>query len=114
MNRVKFQKFLNRDLRCWHCGSTGDDLVPHHRLNRGMGGSRLADRPANIIVMCSGFNQAMESDPNAQFNAQLNGWKLTTGVDPSFAPVLDVWDGNWYVLDDEFNRFRLMESKEWE
>ncbi len=36
-----------RDPYCWHCGRE-DDLVPHHRINRGMGGSKLLDIPREL------------------------------------------------------------------
>lgn len=114
MNQKKFQKFLDRDLRCWHCGVADETLVPHHRVNRGMGGSKLADRASNILVMCSAFNQAMEADYGAQMDAVAKGWKLAQGVDPSYAPVFDAYERKWWLLDDEFQRYRFLRRDDWE
>jgi hypothetical protein len=41
-----------RDSHCWHCG-VEEDLVPHHRKNRGMGGSKLLDTPDNLMMVCA-------------------------------------------------------------
>ncbi len=49
-----------RDPYCWHCGRE-DDLVPHHRINRGMGGSKLLDTVDNLMMVCSRYNGEMES-----------------------------------------------------
>ena len=42
MNKKRFQKYLDRDGGCVHCGDV-ETAVPHHRLNRGMGGSKERD-----------------------------------------------------------------------
>jgi len=46
MTPKEFKKFQLRDKHCPHCGATGEMLVPHHRKNRGMGGSpKIAKLP---------------------------------------------------------------------
>ena len=74
MNKKQFQRFLDRDKGCWHCGSTGEDLVPQHRSNRGMGGSHKKDKPSNIVVLCSEFNERIEADRYSAKIARNMGW----------------------------------------
>lgn len=72
-----------------------------------MGGSKVRDVPSNIIVICSSFNSAMESSPDAQTLAIRYGWKLNSWQDPKLAPVFDITTGFWYNLDDNHNRYKL-------
>ena len=102
MNKKEFQKFLDRDKVCCHCGTDNDTLVPQHRAGRGMGGSRSLDRPSNIIVMCSEANGLLESNARfAEVGREL-GWKLRRDQVPEFTPVL-LADGYW-LLDNDFNK----------
>lgn len=41
-------------------GCLGEGDVPHHRANRGSGGSRTLDHPANLVLVCSLCNGAAE------------------------------------------------------
>ena len=104
MNSKQFQKYLDRDGVCAHCG-TSEGLVPHHRKNRGMGGSKERNVPSNIIVMCYAFNGLMESNSTSAKMAIEFGWKLTAGQDPYETPVYQ--NGDWYLLDDKFGKLRL-------
>lgn len=110
MNYKEFTKYLIRDQACYHCGTT-HNLVPHHRLNRGMGGSKERDTPANIIAMCSFFNGIMESDLEAGNLARDRGWKLRAGDDPRKVAVGDMFGMNWYLLDDDFGRVNAISSR---
>jgi hypothetical protein len=101
---AEFRKYLVRDERCWHCGFADDTLVPQHRVNRGMGGSKQRHRPSNIIVLCSQINGLIEADPKAAQLARDFGWKLPSWVDPTQARVFDAYSGQWFLLDDDFNR----------
>ena len=104
MTPKQFQKYLDRDQgRCYHCGTT-EALIPHHRSNRGMGGSKLRDVPSNIITICFEFNYLMESDPFQARTAVEKGWKLRAGQDPLRVPVWDAVDGLGYLLQDNFER----------
>lgn len=38
----------------------GEGGVPHHRANKGAGGSRTLDHPANLVLVCSLCNGAAE------------------------------------------------------
>lgn len=94
-----------RDSHCWHCGQE-DDLVPHHRINRGMGGSKLLDTPDNLMMVCGGHNGAMEADWRVARDAR--GWGHKLAVWESLdRPVFDVCGGWWILLPDgskvEFN-----------
>jgi hypothetical protein len=104
----EFMKYLQRDQRCYHCGSDGDDLVPQHRLNRGSGGKNAkAAQPSNIIVLCSFANGLAESDAGFARICRDRGWKLHSWQNPATTPVFDVLDGVWYALDNKFGRIVL-------
>jgi hypothetical protein len=109
MNKKQFQKYLDRDNACPHCGTTGPELVPQHRANRGMGGSKLRDRPSNIIVICSLANGLMESSAGFAALSRSLGWKLLSHEDPLETPAR-LWDG-WYVLDDNFGKTKIDDPK---
>ena len=104
MNRKQFQKFLDRDKYCYHCGSSGSDLVPQHRSNRGMGGGG-SDLPSNIIVLCHWANTALESDAAFAAVGRFNGWKIGRWGDSLTEPVFDRYRGVWVFLDDNFGRW---------
>lgn len=110
MNKKQFQKFIDRDKRCLHCGSTGDDLVPNHRANRGMGGSKLRERPSNVVVLCSLLNGLIESDAQMAMDARWHGWKIETWEDPLEVPVHDNGSGKWYRLDDFYGRVEILKD----
>jgi hypothetical protein len=103
MTKKEFDKYLARDKGCWHCGSNGDDLIPHHRLNRGMGSKNSkANQPSNIVVLCAEANGLLES--NAKF-AELGrklGWKLRSHETPTEVPIFG--HGGWWLLNDDFTK----------
>lgn len=100
MNQRQFNRYLSRDNGCIHCGEV-EAAVPHHRVNRGMGGSKLLDRPSNIIVLCSYINGLLESDAKWAERARTLGWKLPSwqGMD---TPVWYMTLGRWVELDDKY------------
>jgi hypothetical protein len=106
MNPKQFQKYLDRDGYCLHCGET-NAIAPHHRANRGMGGSKTRDVPSNIIVICSNFNGSMEANHYDSATGRVNGWKLSAWHDPKTEPVFDAVKGEWFLLDDNFNRTQI-------
>ena len=111
MTKKQFQKYLERDLGCWHCGTQGDDLIPHHRQNRGMGGSSVRDVPSNIIALCAEANLLLES--NAEF-AELGrkfGWKLRSHETPTEVPIFG--HGGWWLLNDDFTKDLLENEAEY-
>jgi len=102
VNPKQFQRYLDRDKHCLHCG-TDTTLVPNHRANRGMGGSKVRDVPSNIVVLCAAFNGLIEADEQAAEFARLRGWKLYSWEDPS-TPVFDAGLRQWFVIDDNYQR----------
>lgn len=111
VNQKAFRKFLDRDgWACVHCGSQGDDLVPQHRVNRGMGGSKVLNRPSNIVVLCAMFNGLVEADSRAAALALEHGWKLESWQIPEESPVWYTGESQWYFLDNEGNRSPWLDS----
>lgn len=115
MRMSQFQPYLDRDKACYATGLTGYTLVPQHRVNRGMGGSKVLDIPANIIVFDSVRNGLIESDPQWAEQARNYGWKLESWQDPLTSPVFEVMTATWWMLDNEFGRrvARWSEVEEW-
>jgi hypothetical protein len=103
MTPKQFARFVARDGGCVHCGET-EAIAPNHRINRGAGGSKRRDNPANIVVLCSQLNALIESDSGWRSKALTYGWKLNSWDDPLFVPVFDVLRGVWWRLDDSFGR----------
>src|SRR5690554_6182181 len=68
----------------WHgpeCGT--ETLVPHHRVNRGMGGRRSLNRLSNLVWLCSIVNGLIESDPEWADRARNLGVKLSGHAEPT-------------------------------
>jgi len=102
MNARDTQKLRERDTWCWHCGTT-ERLVPHHRANRGMGGSKVADNFQNVIMVCADYNGLMESDAGVASLARDLGHKLSKFLSPA-EPVFDNVSKRWYYLDTKGNK----------
>jgi hypothetical protein len=69
-----------------------------------MGGSKVLDSLQNVILVCSQYNGAMESDANVAAQARDLGHKLSKFMSPS-APVFDEFSRKWYVLDEKGGKF---------
>ena len=111
MNDKLRKRIYTRDNgRCWHCG-TDENVTIHHRVNRGMGGSKLLDMPSNLVVMCAAFNQAMESDLRAHKLAKEMGWKVSRHSQPSKVPIQS-FVGEVFLLDDMFRMWMLDGNRE--
>lgn len=104
MTKKEFQRFLDRDSYCLHCGLDDDTLVPNHRASRGSGGSKTLNKPSNIVVLCSLMNNLIESDSKAAEIARKYGWKLARWQNPAEEPVFDVIRQEWLILFDDFSR----------
>jgi hypothetical protein len=110
MTKKEFAKYLVRDAdSCWHCGVSNDTLVPQHRVNRGMGGSKAPrlNNPSNIITFCSWANGLLESSPEFAEHARAMGWKLDSWNNPLQEPVFFAANGTWWLLNDDFTRTRF-------
>jgi hypothetical protein len=99
VKNADIKKLRARDPYCWHCG-VEDNLVPHHRANRGHGGSKLLDGLQNVILICAQYNGAMESQANVATMARDYGHKLSRYDSPTH-PLFDMAGRKWYVLDDK-------------
>lgn len=104
MKPREFEKFLRRDgEKCLHCGTT-EGLVPQHRRNRGMGGSKARSVPSNVIVLCSAYNGEIEANVAAASRAVAYGWKVVGMDAPDMVPVYDTTAQGWFLLDDFYGR----------
>lgn len=107
MTPKQFKPFIMRDFnRCPHC-CDDTTLVPQHRINRGMGGSKERNKPSNIIVFCSWANNMAESSSWFAAECREKGWKLESWQNPAEEPFFDECDGFWYRIDDNFGRTRV-------
>lgn len=105
MTPKQFAPILTRDGHCpCGCGCPADQLVPQHRANRGHGGYKAANRPSNIIALCSRTNGLIESSSRAADQARIYGWKISKWADPTEIPVTDRVTGKQYLLDDNYGR----------
>lgn len=100
VNAKQFRRFVERDGGCIHCGEL-EAIAPHHRLGRGMGGSKARDVPSNIIVLCSRLNQQVEDNAEVAAKARKLGWKLQSWQDPLSEPFWHFRLG-WVMIDDGF------------
>ena len=57
-------------------GRDTETLVPHHRVNRGIGGCPSLDRIENLVWLESGINELIESDLEWAQEARRRGVKL--------------------------------------
>jgi hypothetical protein len=98
LNKKLITALRARDQLCWHCGEQ-DDLVPHHRRNRGSGGSRLLDTLDNLMMVCARYNGEMESVSSVAQSARELGHKLSK-FDKSNPPAFDKTTGIWFTLTE--------------
>ena len=94
-----------RDTHCWRCGQE-EDLVPHHRKNRGLGGSKLLDTPDNLMMVCARYNGDMESVALVARDARGWGHKVPSW-ESTDKPVFDVPTFTWYVLTTEGEKVQV-------
>lgn len=102
MTPAQRAKLLNaRDgHRCAWTGQDTETLVPHHRVNRGMGGSKQADNIANLVWLDAGLNGLIESDAHHAREALARGIKLRSWQDPTTTPIVHAVHGVVLLLDD--------------
>ena len=102
LSRKSLTLLRARDAHCWHCGATVD-LVPHHRKNRGMGGSKLLDGLDNLMLVCAFWNGEMESTSADAAAARGWGHKLSAW-EATNRPVFDIPTSTWYTLLEDGTR----------
>lgn len=98
ITKAMVDKLKQRDPYCLHCGEV-NDLVIHHRVNRGMGGSKRLDSLSTLMRVCPAVNFLMESDPEVAQQAREFGWKLSR-FNKDLAPVFDKIAGLWFTLSE--------------
>lgn len=91
---------------CGLPGSPTDPLVIHHRVNRGMGGSKAPEvnEPASLLIVHASINGAFEADPRLIVRAYVEGWKVKRPADPATVPVR--YPDGWWLLDNDGGRRR--------
>lgn len=106
MNKADRERVLRRDYAtCYHCGSSGAEVIIHHRKNRGMGSKNAsASQLSNYLSICSEFNGLMESDSESASYARAMGWKLSQYQSPEFEPVYEASSGSWWILENDGTR----------
>jgi hypothetical protein len=72
-----------------------------------MGGSKILDRPSNLMVLCSEVNGLIESNHLYRDLAIAYGWKLERWQVPEETPIFDSRLWAWFLLDNEFNRIEV-------
>lgn len=70
-----------------------------------MGGSKVADNLQNVILICSSYNGAMESDAAIASLARDLGHKLSRFIAPN-EPCFDNSSKIWYHLDLQGGKVR--------
>lgn len=84
----------------WEGACDAETLVPHHRVNRGMGGRRSLNRLSNLVWLCSAVNGLIESDPEWADSARKRGIKLSGHAEPSDVLIVHAVHGSVWLLDD--------------
>lgn len=110
MTKKDFARLVARDSYCLHCGET-EAVAPNHRANRGMGGSKAADVPSNIVLLCSVMNGLIESDHRWADLAYQYGWKVSKWSDWRTIPVFDSMAGEWWLLHDDWTRTKVVSER---
>lgn len=110
MKPKDFQKLVARDSYCLHCGET-EALAPNHRANRGMGGSKVADVPSNLVLLCSMLNGQIEADDRWARMAESYGWKVSKWADWRTIPITDTLTGESFLLHDDWTRTNVVSER---
>lgn len=97
--------YARDNYRCAHCGRN-DTLTIQHRAGRGMGGSKKADRLANLVTLCWQANVTLESDAEFARLGRDKGWKISRWDDPEEVPVFYAPEGAFFMLNHRGTRIR--------
>ena len=111
--RINPDKIFARDYwTCFLCAGLflDGDLVPHHRGNRGAGGFKAANTPANVCSLCSLCNGLIEQSATDATRARKFGIKISkfdAGKADQIPVAMPISPGAivraWVVLDNEYN-----------
>ena len=88
------------------CAATGvtEGLSVQHRISKGMGGSKVLERPSNGLILEVMFNVRLEQNADDAEHAKRMGWKLSKYDDPTEVPYWHAPSQTWWLADDEGNR----------
>ena len=105
--------------RCaWHWEGACDTatLVPQHRQNRGMGGSKAGMRIANLVWLCAEFNGLIEADARMARAAIGRGIKVPRNGRYTAAdiPILHAAHNSWGSLDGAGGFMPMLEATAYE
>lgn len=91
---------------CRRCGRYLREYSVHHRLPRGMGGSRSSsghdrtERPSNLVVLCgsgvTGCHGWIESNRSKAYES---GWLVHRWDDPQEVALIDTFGRTFYLTD---------------
>ncbi|MBF6213722.1 HNH endonuclease [Nocardia puris] len=72
--------------RCERCATPVTNADVHHRIPRGMGGTRdpRVNQACSLVVICRPCHDWIESRRDA---ARVDGWLVSRGTDPASVPV---------------------------
>lgn len=93
-------------------GCLGEGNVPHHRANRGSGGSKVLDHPANLVLVCSLCNGTAE-DAGSMLRLDLierglRVEKMATNAQTlervKRTPVTCLEGESWFLIDENTRR----------
>lgn len=104
--KKQWQQIKDRDGGCvWHgLGCDPDTWVPQHRVGRGMGGSKSANRLSNGVVLCSRMNGDIEADADLAMEARERGIKVGFWADTETIPVVYSDGSPWWLSDEGTKR----------
>lgn len=109
--KVKPRLIFARDhWTCALCAQEFQDgsLVPHHRANRGMGSNPEAEKPSNVLSLCSLCNFLLEADAVAATRARRFGIKISkfdaalAGDIPVAIPLTGSKARTWVILTNDY------------
>lgn len=86
--------------RCERCAAwIATDAEVHHRIPRGMGGSRdpRINLPSNLLVLCPACHRSAESNRQESYE---NGWLVHRTAEPNATPVESKLHGYVLLGDD--------------
>lgn len=84
---------------CERCGRLGSNM--HHRIPRGMGGTKTKDVASVLIFLCgsgtTGCHGWVESHRSEAYET---GMLVRRGSDPSYVPIVNLYGSSYYLTND--------------
>lgn len=104
-SRTRERVFERDGYMCVDCG-TPYGLSVQHRVNRGMGRSKVPEGMASLVTMCVTHNCLLEADAEYAELGRKYGWKVHRNriVAPGDVPVFYRPLQKWVYLGDDGSR----------